>query len=111
MIVRIAPDRVRPLLAALALVMGAAGPASADAPCPDLSFETDWLNAFFCAQLRDLASDPPDAPTRNVEIPDGATEALIADVPLIQDAYNSDPRRTLELIERIRSAGGATTAR
>ncbi len=39
----------------------------------------------------------------NPDLPEGQEWA---DFPLIQDAYRADPRKTLDLIERIKGAGG-----
>lgn len=75
--------------------------------CPDLGLENDFLSRHFCAQLQALA--PGTGTTRSItqegnpDLPDGQDWA---DFPLIQDAFRADPRKTLELIERIKGAGG-----
>lgn len=78
--------------------------------CPSFGFETDYLSDFFCRQLDGIAGpttrtmgagDPPAAPL-GVERP--TPEWL--DLPAVSEAWRVDPAATLELIERIRAAGG-----
>ena len=102
------PTRV-PLIVAAAIALLALAPAAlADDDCPDLGFETEWLNAFYCARLRSLAEGPAVPPDRSVGVPDDEAAELIDGVPLVREAFHADPRSTLDLIDRIRAAGGRT---
>lgn len=75
--------------------------------CPDLGLPNAYLNAHFCAQLKTL-SDADGGLTRSLNdtTSDTGPDAEWRDIGIIQDAYRADPRKTLELIERIRNAGG-----
>ncbi len=85
----------------------ASGASAQDLECPDLGVENEFLASHFCAQLQALV--PGTGTTRSItqegnpDLPDGQEWA---DFPLIQDAYRADPRKTLDLIERIKGAGG-----
>lgn len=76
--------------------------------CGRLGLESAYLARYFCDLLTDIAKDP--GPGRGVlGEPDGAGAPGLprwADIELIQDAYRADPRKTLELIKRIKGAGG-----
>ncbi len=92
-----------------AFVAACATTAAADEAeyCPDLGLENAFLSAHFCAQLQAIA--PGTGTTRSItqegnpDLPQGQEWA---DFPLIQDAFRADPRKTLDLIERIKGAGG-----
>lgn len=86
-------------------------PAASAQDCPDLGLENAFLTEHFCAQLLDIL--PGTGTTRSITQegnPDLSDDAEWADFPLIQDAYRADPRKTLELIERIKGAGGLVQA-
>lgn len=99
---------LRKTILSTALLFGAAAPAAAQ-DCPDLGLESAFLTEHFCAQLQAIA--PGTGTTRSItqegnpDLPEGTDWA---DFPMIQDAYRADPRKTLELIERIKGAGGLT---
>jgi hypothetical protein len=82
--------------------------AVADEHCPDFGFDTQWLNDFYCARLEALADGRTVPPDRSVGVPDDEAAELIEGVPLVRDAFQADPRSTLDLIDRIRAAGGKT---
>ena len=86
--------------------------AALDEDCPDLGLDSTYLAQFFCGQIdriisdgttRGMDIDDPDAPA----LPEGPGTEWVGIAPL-QDAYRMDPRKTLELIDRIRTAGGLT---
>ena len=91
----------------LTLITGLlAAPASAD-DCAIPGLSNGYLTTYFCgmfdaivAEGRSRTIDPDDP-----EWPEGpGTEWL--EIELLREAYRVDPRKTLELIERIRTAGG-----
>ena len=105
------------LLLTIALALPAAGPAAAQATVPETETETEtcaelglpnaWLTAMFCDQIaeitgggtRSLGDDDPAALGGNAP-PDWM------EIDALAEAYRVDPQRTLELIARIRNAGG-----
>jgi len=98
--------------AALFLLLFTAGSgASAGDPaedCKELGVPNAYLAQMFCTELRALL--PPGA-SRGLDetdpaLPDGADWSGIG---LLRDAYRADPRKTLELIRRIKDAGGLTS--
>ncbi|MEL6516746.1 MAG: hypothetical protein AAFQ39_03450 [Pseudomonadota bacterium] len=88
---------------AIVVLAGVAAPAHAD-DCSELGLTNGYLTEHFCSQLRDLAGASTTrsmAPTTDETLAD-----QFHDLEIIQEAYRADPRKTLELIERIRNAGG-----
>ncbi|WP_347313420.1 hypothetical protein [Defluviimonas sp. SAOS-178_SWC] len=94
-----------------ALLLAAPGGAGAE-ECAELGLRSGYLSALFCAELdalvqggvtaRGVGDDSaagPDAPG----LPDWP------DIAILQDAYRADPRKTLELIRRIKDAGGLSS--
>ncbi len=92
------------------VVLMSAGMAEA---CPSFGFDTPYLSDYFCSQLESVAGPT----TRSVETDGSANgkpgEVLLThpqakwlELPVIQEAWRSDPAKTLRLIERIRDAGG-----
>lgn len=83
--------------------------ADSEAPeCAALGLENDYLTALFCDQLQALGTGT--GTTRSI-VPEGNPDvdspvAEWENIGLIQDAYRADPRKTLELIARIKGAGG-----
>ena len=79
--------------------------------CPDLGLDSAFLSDHFCAQLQAIVPQEGAATgtTRSItqegnpDLPQGEDWASF---PMFQDAYRADPRKTLELIERIKGAGG-----
>lgn len=76
--------------------------------CSELKLSNDYLTEHFCNQLKSLGQ--PASQSRNILGDEAARDAVVlpewAEIGLIQDAYRADPRKTLELIKRIKSAGG-----
>ncbi|MEM8631797.1 MAG: hypothetical protein AAGF74_11205 [Pseudomonadota bacterium] len=73
--------------------------------CEALGLTNAYTQAYFCAELDKITE--ADTPTRGIG--DAEDETLppgLSDVDVIRDAYRADPRKTLELIKRIRNAGG-----
>ncbi len=81
--------------------------------CPSFGFDTPYLSEYFCSQLDEVTGPV----TRSVETeasdarkPDEVflthPQAKWLELPVIQEAWRSDPAKTLRLIERIRDAGG-----
>ncbi|MEM9707635.1 MAG: hypothetical protein AAF871_02500 [Pseudomonadota bacterium] len=94
---------MRMLCASIALTVSA----SAAGACPSFGLPSDYLAAFFCQELAELAGPR----TRNADLDAGKpdSEAIGPDwleIPAIRAAWRSDPAKTLRLIERIREAGG-----
>ncbi len=90
----------------LGLTLLAASPATAE-DCPDFALDSAYLHGFFCGQLDQIIGPKtrtiePDAP---VSTPDGLPQEWLG-IPAIRDAYRVDPARTLEMIQRIKDAGG-----
>ena len=75
--------------------------------CADMGLDNAFLQSHFCEQLQALT--PGTGVTRSITQegnPDLPDESFFAEFPMFQDAYRADPRKTLELIERIKGAGG-----
>ena len=90
------------------MLMGATAAQADD--CASLGLSSSVLQEHFCAQLEALRDSKP--VTRAITqsgSPDALPDDPWADLELIQDAYRADPRKTLELIERIKGAGGLIT--
>jgi hypothetical protein len=80
--------------------------------CDALGVAEPELAAGLCAELRALGGTSETGrgfgtTTPNEDDRPGLEEW--ADIDLIQDAYRADPRKTLELIRRIKDAGGLAT--
>jgi hypothetical protein len=75
--------------------------------CADLDLTSVHLTQYFCDALKDVGSAP--GTTRSAGI-DGQVDAEPlpewAEVEVIKEAYRADPRKTLDLIKRIKNAGG-----
>lgn len=97
-------------IALVAIALIAASGAAAD-ECDELGLESPELTEEFCNALRIIAEPPgatrtilPDVPGKaEPEDPSGPTG-----VGIVDRAYRADPRKTLELIKRIKGAGGLT---
>ena len=100
--------RITPRAFFAAGLVALAGPVAADGHCPDFGFSSAYLNDFFCSQLDELSQGEPTVPTRNVVVPDDAEQQFIDEFQIVQEAFQADPRSTLDLLNRIRSAGGTT---
>lgn len=79
------------------------------AECPDLGVANAYLAQMFCDQLNGIVATEP--ATRGVtdgndQEPEAAEMPPWAGFPLLKDAYRADPQATLELIARIKNAGG-----
>ncbi len=98
------------VLATTALIL-AAGNAQAS-ECDVLGVTEPELAASLCAELKALGDGTETGrsfgTTKNEEETGPALQEW-ADLDLIQDAYRADPRKTLELIRRIKDAGGLAT--
>lgn len=94
---------------ALAFLIASATSAAAFEDCPDLGLDSAYMTQFFCDQAlgitaqtgSDRSSWPDDLPP-----PDDADGQPWRRFGLLDEAYRVDPRKTLELIDRIKSAGG-----
>lgn len=96
---------------ALIALMGSSLPASSET-CEGLRLASSYLTQHFCKQLNDIRKNGQ--PTRGVTngneiVSTGPALPDWPDVTILQDAYRADPRKTLELIRRIKDAGGLTT--
>ena len=80
--------------------------------CPSFGFDTPYLSDFFCGQLDEIAGpttraiDQGSSPSREGQDDLTHPEPEWMTLPVIQEAWRSDPAKTLKLIERIRDAGG-----
>lgn len=75
--------------------------------CAELDLESTHLTQYFCDALKDVGKAP--ATTRSAGIGNQSDAEPLpewAEVKIIQDAYRADPRKTLDLIKRIKNAGG-----
>ena len=95
---------MRRLLFMASLCAGA--PAFAE-DCPSFALDSTYLHGFFCGQLDQIIGPktrqlPPTNPITTAEDVD---EAWLS-IPAIRDAYRVDPGRTLDMIQRIKAAGG-----
>lgn len=93
---------MRRCLPHLALMFAATTAAAED--CGELGIPNAYLGALFCAELREMLV--PSATTRGIP-DDGITpDAAWSGIEILRDAYRADPKKTLELIRRIKDAGG-----
>ncbi|MEM1267689.1 MAG: hypothetical protein AAGI50_16915 [Pseudomonadota bacterium] len=84
-------------------------PVHAASGCPEFGV-SEKAQASFCAELLKILYAPA-APSRDRGSEQGDRQSqklrdLLGSDPLWAEAYRSDPKRTLELIARIRGAGG-----
>lgn len=105
---------VRPILILLMLMAMAHGAQA----CPRFGLETAYLSEFFCREFDALAGQPAPAPsdepvTRTIEPHQGDGPGPLPGLgpdwmalPTVSEAWRVDPAATLQLIERIRAAGG-----
>ncbi len=71
----------------------------------DLGLTSSYLTAMFCEQAQTIIDDGTTRTIGEPDWPEGpGTEWL--ENPALREAYRVDPRKTLELIQRIRIAGG-----
>lgn len=96
----------RPLLTIT--ITAAAGMAQAQ-DCGDLGLSNTYLAEHFCTQLDGIAGSEDS--TRSVNDGSGSADpnaplAEWAEFEVLQEAYRADPKKTLELIARIKKAGG-----
>jgi hypothetical protein len=77
------------------------------ADCPDLGLSQD-LEVQYCAEFQALLYAPFNQNAdRSLSSKDRKDmDALIGSDPLWGEVFRSDPKQTLELINRIRQAGG-----
>ena len=94
--------RVAPVLA---FVLWSGPALSSD--CPDFGL-TGPDQQTYCDEFKDLLYAPfaPNSDRNSSLEEQQKMDALIADDPLWGEVYRTDPKRTLELIARIRDAGG-----
>lgn len=92
-----------------AALLAAAGGAWAD-DCDALGIPDPAQAESLCAELRDLGAER--ATSRSLSADDAGDDPVLEEwreIGLIQDAFRADPRKTLELIRRIKDAGGLTS--
>ncbi len=90
-------------VALVVVLLAAASGARAD-ECSELGLESTFLTQYYCGMLQETAKDP--GATRGWTPPDGEELPEETGIELIDRAYRADPRKTLELIKRIKGAGG-----
>ena len=75
--------------------------------CPDFGLQ-DEARVAFCTEFQELLYAPynPDSKRGNEDQNRREFEKILGSDPLWGEVYRSDPKKTLELIERIRQAGG-----
>ncbi len=81
--------------------------------CPSFGLTSPYLSEYFCGQLDDIAAPKTRAVTSSDDPSRSSGDTVLTQpepdwmhLPLIQEAWRSDPGKTLKLIERIREAGG-----
>ncbi len=92
------------------LVASAASAETED--CAALGLRSDYLAAMFCAELKSIGASVPTARGMAGAETDGTGAQGLTEWPdfeILQDAYRADPRKTLELIRRIKEAGGLSS--
>ena len=80
------------------------------ADCAALGIPDPAVAFALCAELEALGSGG--TVSRGLGVGSGSRDAVLDEWPdlnLVQDAFRADPRKTLELIRRIKDAGGLTT--
>ena len=92
-------------------LVGAIAPTTV-AACEALGMKSEYLSQQFCKQLEDISNS--ESETRSITGSDTYSETKPfpsdwPDIKILQDAYRADPRKTLELIRRIKNAGGLTS--
>ena len=87
-------------------LFGAATPGFAN-DCPDLGLSSSERDAF-CREFRELLYAPfdPGSDRTASNRPSADITAIIESDSLWGEIYRSDPKQTIDLITRIRSAGG-----
>jgi hypothetical protein len=93
-------------LAALAFAPAARAEdtATATPACDGLGLNSAFLSEYYCGQFTRIV-EGGETRTISPDDPDVA-ETDWYQIELLRDAYRVDPKKTLELIERIRLAGG-----
>lgn len=94
-------------LAITALIMAAGDLQAAD--CDALGIKDTGSAESLCAELERLGAASKTGRGLGTDATDENTGPALQEWPqidLIQDAYRADPRKTLELIRRIKDAGG-----
>ncbi len=88
-----------------------AGTSLAAEPCPSFGFDSAYLSDFFCRELGEVHI--PRTRTIDGGEAGGADDTDLTQptpdwlaLPVVREAWRSDPAKTLRLIERIRDAGG-----
>ncbi len=91
----------------ITLTLSAASAATAQ-ECEGLGLKSTYLTQQFCAQILDLIPSDTTRSMKDDPTPKPGAPKLPdwADIQVLQDAYRADPRKTLDLIKRIKSAGG-----
>lgn len=81
--------------------------------CPSFGLTSPYLSEYFCVQLDDITAPKTRGMTRNDDPSRSHGDTVLThptsdwmQLPLVQEAWRSDPAKTLKLIERIREAGG-----
>lgn len=76
--------------------------------CADLGIDNAYLRELFCTELQEIIGH--NSTTRSItdgsDTSDSSTDELWRDIEVLKHAFRADPETTLELIERIRQAGG-----
>lgn len=102
---------LRTLITATSLLLATTHVATANADCADLGLPSDFLTKFYCKELHAIIEE--NGGTRGygetTSSPlDPIGDASWGDIKIVKDAHRADPSKTLELIKRIKSAGGLT---
>ena len=91
----------------MVLLLSSAAPATAE-DCPSFGLP-ERQEERFCTEFRDLLFAPYKPNTNRATAADrdkSNVDKWIKSNPLWGEVYRSDPKRTLDLISRIRKAGG-----
>ncbi len=102
---------LRTLVTATSLLLACSHAATANEDCAELGLPSDFLTKFYCKELHAIIEEnggtrgygeTTSSPTDPVE------SGPLGNIKALKEAYRADPSKTLELIKRIKSAGGLT---
>lgn len=89
-----------------AAVLAGIGTPGQSSDCPELNLPADSQQTY-CEQFRELLYGPfRSGSDRDANPPGKTIESILTSDPLWGEVYRADPKKTLELIARIRDAGG-----
>ena len=100
---------MKSLFCAVSITLACSTAAFADT-CPDWNLPKKADQARFCGILMDILQKAPQPSVRGLysgTVVPKSIEPLLNSHPMLLEAYDSNSKRTLELIRMIQEAGGA----